>query len=100
MLQLPGVRHRRPQHRRALGVVKRDRAPASAPPPVTVGVLSLVTLSLLRCRCQTPRSGPALGAAATVSMVTASAADATLVLPATSVCVAVRLWTPSESGER
>ena len=31
---------------------------------------------------------------ATVSMVTFSAADAALVLPATSVAVAVRLWAP------
>ena len=43
------------------------------------------------------RSG-ALGAAATVSMVTDSAGDATLVLPAMSVCVTVRLWTPSVSS--
>ena len=34
---------------------------------------------------------------AAVSMVTLSAADAALVLPATSVAVAVRLWAPLAS---
>ena len=35
---------------------------------------------------------------ALVSMVTLSAADAALVLPATSVAVAVRLWAPLASA--
>ena len=35
---------------------------------------------------------------AVVSMVTLSAADAALVLPATSVAVAVRLWAPLASA--
>src|SRR5260221_1268072 len=34
------------------------------------------------------------GAAAVVSIVTASPADAALVLPAMSVCLAVRVWLP------
>ena len=40
-----------------------------------------------------------LGAAgATVSMITLSAVEATLVLPATSVAVAVKLWAPFVSA--
>src|SRR4051812_45824509 len=44
------------------------------------------------------RSG-ADGAAAKVSMVPLRPEDARLVLPATSVCLAVRLWTPSARVE-
>ena len=61
-------------------------APASAPDPVKVGVVMLVILSV----CDGPlsdaavRSG-ALTAAAVVSIVTTSAAEATLMLPAISV---------------
>src|SRR5262245_54554947 len=78
-------------------------APTSAPLPLTVGVLSLVMLSVFvpfgpNESDAATRSG-ALAAPATVSMVTASAADAALVLPAMSVCFTIRLWTPSGSSE-
>ena len=68
-------------------------APASAPLPVNVGVASLVRLSVLDDAAypthgQVRRDG---AAAAMVSIVTASAAEAALTLPATSVCLAVRV---------
>ena len=72
--------------------------PASAVPE-TVGVVSLVRLSSSAVpeSLAADRSG-ALGASgAVVSTVTASAAEATPVLPAVSVAVAVRLWVPSPS---
>ena len=66
--------------------------------PVSVSVLSLVMWSPT-----TPVSGEneaIVGATgATVSTVTESAVEAALVLPATSVAVAVRLWAPLPSAE-
>ena len=51
-----------------------------------------------RCRDAATRSG-ALGTGATVSIVTASAGEAALTLPARSVCFAVRVCAPSPSAE-
>ncbi len=65
-------------------------APASAPLPLNTGVVTLVMLSVLEAPVSVAavRSG-ADGATAAVSIVTASPAEATLVLPARSVCLAV-----------
>src|SRR4029079_15750524 len=75
-------------------------APASAPPPVNTGVVLLVMLSV----CEVPVSVAAVmsgadGAAAAVSIVMARPAEATLVLPAMSVCLAVSVWLPADSVE-
>ena len=64
-------------------------APASAPLPAKVGVVTLVMLSVF----DTPLSDAAvksgaLGAAAAVSIVTLSAGEAALTLPARSVSLA------------
>src|SRR5437879_11139656 len=74
-------------------------APTSAPLPVNTGVVVLVMLSLL----DDPVSVAAVmsgaeGAAAAVSIVTARLAEATLVLPAMSVCLAVSVWPPLVSA--
>ena len=72
--------------------------PASAV-PVKVGVLyvgDVVRAGHAGVRRRV-RSGADGAAGATVSMVTAKAADAALRLPALSVAVAVMLWTPSAS---
>ena len=69
---------------------------AASAVPVKVGVLSLVLLSVF----ETPLSVAAVmsgadGAKAIVSMVTLSAADATLAMPAASVATALMLCGPS-----
>ena len=75
-------------------------APASAPLPVKVGVVTLVMLSVFDEPLSEAavRSG-ALGAAAAVSIVTLSDADAALTLPARSVCFAVKVWKPCDNAE-
>jgi hypothetical protein len=75
-------------------------APASAPLPVNTGVVTLVMLSVFDEpeSLAAVRSG-ALGAAAVVSIVTFSPADAPLTLPATSVAVAVMLCVAWLSAE-
>src|SRR4029079_9167057 len=67
-------------------------APASAV-PVKVGVVALVMLSLFEVPESEPeaRSGADGAAGTEVSIVTDSAAEATLVLPAASVALAVML---------
>ncbi len=72
---------------------------AASAVPVIVGVLSLVRSSVDELPMSLPaaRSRANGTAGAEVSIVTANADDATLVLPTTSVDVAVRLWTPSAS---
>ena len=88
------VGHRAAEQRRT--VIDLDRALASAV-PVSVSVLSLVMPSPT-----TPLSvenEAMVGATgAVVSMVTLSALEATPVLPAASVAVAVRLWAPLASA--
>ena len=65
--------------------------------PVSVSVLSLVMPSpTVPLSVENEAMVGATGAV--VSMVTASAADATPVLPAASVAVAVRLWAPFASA--
>ena len=75
-------------------------APTSAPPPVSIGVVTLVMLSVLdEPGVESPPSGPAAaGAGAVVSSVTARPAEAALVLPARSVCLAVSVWLPLVSA--
>ena len=68
--------------------------------PLTVGVVSLVTLSVAEVPLSEPaaRSGVDGAAGAAVSIVRLSAAEATLSLPAASVAVAVRLCAPLPSA--
>src|SRR5207249_3841368 len=75
-------------------------APTSAPLPVNAGVVTLVMLSIggEPGRVGAVRPG-ADGAAAAVSMVTLRLAEATLVLPAMSVCLAVRVCAPPARAE-
>ena len=72
--------------------------PASAV-PVNVGVLSLVTLSVLELPESDPlaRSGAAGVAGTDASIATANAEDALETLPAASVAIAVMLWVVSLS---
>ena len=76
-------------------------APATAPLPVKVGVVVLVTLSVVDAPLSdaVARSGALTAAGATVSTVTANPADATLALPAGSVCFAVTVCAPSARVE-
>ena len=65
--------------------------------PVSVSVLSLVMPSpTIPLSVENEAIAGATGAV--VSMVTLSALEAALVLPATSVAVAVRLWAPLVSA--
>ena len=68
--------------------------------PLKVGVVSLVMLSVLEVPLSVPAvmSG-ALGAATLASMVMARPEDATLVLPAVSVALAVMVWAPAARAE-
>lgn len=65
--------------------------------PLKVGVVSLVRLSVSERPLSeaASRSGAEGTAGAEESMVMERAAEASETLPARSVCVAVRLWTPS-----
>ena len=77
-------------------VIDLDRALASAV-PVSVSVLSLVMPSpTMPLSVENEVMVGATGAV--VSMVTLSALEATPVLPAASVAVAVRLWAPLASA--
>ena len=75
-------------------------APDSAPLPVTVGVVSFVRSSVLEAPLSLAgaRSGAEGAKGAAVSMVTTSDADAALVLPARSVCLAVSVCAPDASA--
>ena len=74
-------------------------APASAPLPVIVGVVVLVMLSVLLEPESDALARSAAPAAdgAVVSIVTVRLADAELVLPAASVTLVVRVWSPALS---
>ena len=99
------VRRRGAQHRGAVGVVQRHRGAGlgAAAGDRRRGVAGEV-VGARRPAVRRRRSGPApLGAAATVSIVTASPAEATLMLPAMSVCFAVSVCAPSRqrrAGDR
>ena len=73
--------------------------PASAV-PVKVGVVTLVSLSVLEVpeSLAAARSGADGAAGAVVSIVMLSAPDAAETLPAASVAVAVMLWVPCDSA--
>src|SRR5690242_7642858 len=101
MLQLPDASAKAVPSKVTPSVSNRlTLAPDSAPVPLKVGVATLVTLSLFDVPLSDAacRSG-ALGASAVASTVTTSAAEAALVFPATSVCLAVRVCPPSASAE-
>ena len=74
-------------------------APASAPLPVTVGVVALVRLSVLLVPVSDPlaRSAAPDAVGAVVSIVTVRLADAAPVLPAASVTLVVKVWSPALS---
>ncbi len=74
-------------------------APASAPLPVTVGVVALVRLSVLLVPVSDPlaRSAAPEAVGVVVSIVTVKPADPALVLPAASVTLVVKVWSPALS---